>query len=388
LLFFSILLFLAWFVLINVRRPALSWPVLSHVFQLSSMSRDTMKLKTTVLATSIAAITFGSVGAAQAGVFASNSIDITNFIWWADLDNSGGPSAGDRALVIDASIPNNGSTPGTGDFTIFQTTDSAGQTVSLNGEIDEANLERPFPLGSLDLAQTCVGPSCVPFTENDFSPSPPPLGLPPVPIVDQYAYADTLLEDAIVEIVNQPDGSPDIDAGATAGLRTDISLNEEAGIASSVADLGNTSSLEIQTQNTLNTYFTLDVVAQSIALVQGGEDAGASARAIQTFSISLEDLVTGGTTSVDLLALLGGGDYNESRVFPNTTPPFSASRSEGSDPLVTGIFTLIGGNRQQLSIENTMVADATKIPAPGTLLLLGAGLAGVGFARRRGAARS
>lgn len=346
-----------------------------------------MKLKTTVLATSIAAITFGSVGAAQAGVFASNSIDITNFIWWADLDNSGGPSAGDRALVIDASIPNNGSTPGTGDFTIFQTTDSAGQTVSLNGEIAEANLERPFPSGPLNLDPVCVGHDCPP----SFPPPPPnfpPVPTLPFPIVDQYSYADTLLEDAIVEIVNLPDGSPDIPAGATAGLRTDISLNEEAGTASSVADLGNTSSLELLTQNTLDTYFTLDVIARSLALVGGDEGPGASARAIQTFSISLEDLVTGGTTSVDLLALLGGGDYNESRVFPNTTPPFSASRSEGSDPLVTGIFTLIGGNRQQLSIENTMVADATKIPAPGTLLLLGAGLAGVGFARRRGAARS
>jgi len=238
----------------------------------------------------------------------------------------------------------------------------------------------PTPSGLLDLGQACVGGPCP--AENSFThTTPPPAG------GTQLARADSNLEgDPIVGL------SGDITAfGANASTVAEVLLTGN-GVGGGDSDLG------LLTRFLLTSLVDVDIRMDFFAdlymraFISPTNALGSSATAKANLTFNITDAATGDTVFewspnglvggiIGGTELADGGSLNRtmSALLPGDNFVVDAAGSQ----FYSASTSLVAGTQYQFTIGHVVGADGTQVPEPGTLLLLGAGVLGLGVSRYR-----
>jgi hypothetical protein len=303
-----------------------------------------------------AALGAGMAGSAHAGVMGQTVLEITNF----------------RFLNPNDTIIN------TNQFDAFVFQDSSLGTAILNGAIASQSVNSNA-FGTLDLPQQCVG-QCV-FGPNDYSHRLPPPTL-------NVARADTLLQGAPV---TNPAGVP---TPADAHLVTEAQLSSITGAGNVQANLGLTATFSFSLANDQAVTIAFDSLSHLLAHVGLDERIGSTARSSEGWNIELRNSagglvfewspngqaggITGGTENADTCDL----QRTVNAQLPGQTSLYDCA---GTHSATTGI--LDADEFYVLGLRHEGATDITRLPEPGSLLLLSTVLGGIGFvARRRKAA--
>lgn len=305
--------------------------------------------KKTLIALGVVAA-MGISGAANAGVLASTTFNITNFL----LSNNGGATL---ALT---------------DFTALVATNNGGVEASLTG-FGSAGTTFNLPITdpNTDLTRACVGTCGLAPAENNFTVlTPPPVG--------QFSNADQQLTGSALDL-----GAGT--TGANARVRSDVSLTGE-GVGSANADVG------------LNATFIFSLVSDIIIGVdfnaavdlRSFTDVGTVFPGNAQTSTALEIVLTRLSDGADIFTFndnaasdTGNCTLGIGRTL-NRNAPFNGLSSyscSGSYSALTPLLT--AGTTYQLSIRQNVNADASFVPEPGVLSMLGLGLLGMGAALRK-----
>lgn len=307
--------------------------------------------KKTLIALAIAA-TMGISGTATAGVLASSTFSITNFL----LSNSNG-----------------GATLSASDFTLLVATNNGGVASSLVGAGSAgSSFNLPITDPNTDLLRACVGGGCglAPAENNFMVLTPPPAG-------GNFANADQLLVGSALNL-----GSPT--TGANARVRSDVSLTG-TGDGTANADVGLNAGFIFSLVNNINIGVNFNGSVDLIAFTDAGTTFPGNAQASSSLSIVLTDLSNNGAEVFSFGNALSQGlnpcGLNATR---SRNAPFNGSSTYSCNGLfsaTTGILT--AGTQYQLSIRQNANADAQFVPEPGVLSLMGLGLLGIGVALRK-----
>jgi len=318
------------------------------VYQQTHASEVAVKIHKRWKLLAVAAALTGMSLNVNAGVLAQSVLEITNF----------------RFLNPDGSIISVGQF----DFLAFQ--DSSQVTASLNGTTATQTINSTA-FGTLDLPQQCVG-NCAGFPENDYSHR--------LLATVNVARGDSLLQGA--PILNPVAPSP-----ADAHVVAEAQLIG-GGNGNVQGNLGLTASFSFSLTNSQAVTVSLDSLSHLIASISASSNG--TARASDQWVIEVADAagntvfswapnglpggITGGVEIVDTCNL----QRTVNAQLPGQTNLFDCA---GTHSATTGI--LDAAQTFTLGLRHQNNADATQIPEPGTVLLMGLAFAGLGFGAYR-----
>lgn len=320
----------------------------------------------------------GFVSAANANIVATSVLEVTNFL----IKKGAGGASGILSAV-----------PVTGDIGIGGVTDNGTNSASLTGF---ATVNNPGTLsggGSLDILQACVGGPCP--AENNFAHTVPPTA-------SHLVRADS-------ELFGTPiDGLPG-PLGATAKTVAEVLLTGD-GVGDGDSDLGllTTFTFTLPAPTIFNLSFNAELYLRAFQSTDLQPNFQSSASATSKLTFTITNLFTGaqvfswapnGALSAAAGAIGGteladGHNLNTTITAALPISPFNnivrdvgvTSFAADTDLLPTevevapGVFVDI---LYQFDISHVVGANGKQVPEPGTLLLIGAAIAGLGLTRRQ-----
>lgn len=308
-----------------------------------------------LIAVACSALALGAAGSANAGVLAQGVLEITNF----KLINS-----------------TSGSSMKESDFAVLVANHQTDGVATLNGisSIGTAN-DNVYPF-AMDLSQQSVGVN--PFGQNDYTHRPAGYG-------GYFARSDTILFGDSMDYDVPP--HPGTGAtGVTAKVVGEVQLNG-AGSGSTQANIGLQADFVLKATQAIR----LDFNADDYLIAFLGPLApipGSAAQASSSWSITLTDdagLLNYSFAPNGQLDALNGEiadpcslNTNRSRLITGASTYSCVGAFSALSPVLTA------GTLYHVSIRHAIESDAEKVPEPGTLVLLGAGLLGVFGGMRRG----
>ena len=297
-----------------------------------------------------AAIGLGNT-TANAGVLASSAFTVSDFLIWNIGD---GTDPGFVATVLTA-----------GDFQTFFATSNANVDVDNGAGLSDGNGFNGPLVSNTDLSSVCVGNCSSTPAENNFD-------VLTAPVSGNFSYSDQLL-------LNAPFVSG-IETGATLQLRSDVSLTG-TGEGSAASNQGLDASFIFSLENPVAFAFDFFANLQLRAFTDVGTMFPGNAQASSSLHITITDLQNNTIYDFNNAGVETGCDLDVTR---NRNAPFNGLTSYSCvDNFYDATAVLAAATPYQLSIRQDTAADALFIPEPGTLALLGAGLFGLGMARRR-----
>lgn len=332
---------------------------------------ETKGLTNKALAAALAAVVGGGVAAnAQAGALATSIQQLSNFQIQKN-DSFGNPIG-----ALDKS-----------DFSALTFTSGADASASLNGsgvsDSDTANSANP-----LDLAPQCVG-DCPAGANNAFPMVSSGLGDPSA----NFSQGDTNQTGAPITGLGAPLGAI-IESGSWVSL----AKGDQNGSADANNDLSSTFQFVLNQSGGLT--FSFDADSYLEAFTSSDQVFPADANASYSIGFSIEEVNTGNL----VMDWRPDGNNNPGAHTGITgeQDPYSLNRSISRNAPFNGVSTanhtlatkstgsfwastvnLTAGTTYQLTARANTDVDATTVPAPGALALMGIGLIGMGAATRR-----
>lgn len=213
------------------------------------------------------------------------------------------------------------------------------------------------PGATVDVAARCAGPDCSPIGENDFTTH---LASPQ----GNFALGDMFIGGSIFNVT-----------GANGLTRANASVENASNNGSANSTIQNAGSAvtTFDTTTTITGAFALTYDAYVAALIEAGTPGIASASSTISWSLTLRKVGVGTVMSWT------PDELNDGRYAANE----EQSDSFGSSGTIFSPFYTFGPGTYTLTINQASNATASEVPEPGSMILVGLGLAALGAAGRR-----
>lgn len=220
------------------------------------------------------------------------------------------------------------------------------------------DLSSNTPGATVDVKRRCAGPDCATAPgENDFTTH---LASPQ----GNFALGDMFIGGSIFNVT-----------GANGLTRADASVENASNNGSANSTIQNAGSAEttFATTTTITGAFALTYDAYVAALIEAGTPGIASASSTISWSLTLRKVGVGTVMSWT------PDELNDGRYAANE----AQSDSFGSSGTIFSPFYTFGPGTYTLTINQASNATASEVPEPGSMILVGLGLAALGAAGRR-----